>query len=463
MKLYIALFMSLLVTMTSCDDWLDVKPASKIEKDDLYETPEGFIDAAVGVYSLMASDNLYTNNLSLGVLEILGRNYGPSGATEQRLQSFYGYNYETIEAKATIKEIWGGLYSAIANCNMILEEAEKQQSSLDSMTYKYSVANAKALRAFLHFDALRMFAPSRIEGYTEKGIPYVTKVQAASTAHVPGNVAINLIIKDLEDARDIFALIDKNSPEYKNEEEVILPYTFGFDYYVTKAALARVYLYAGANSKAYKEAMEVINSDANSVSNFEYNYDQETLLKLYKQEFAVNIDNDFVGDQAKYNINRDASYDVNDRRSGWLVNLGPPPMFPGWPSIPEFTLRKFELQEGYKTFISAIRITEMYLIAAEAGIDAEGLAAMNDFLTIRGLPGIEQDELQDELVEQYQKEFVGEGQLWFFHKRRNSDNIINWGRNFNFEMFGYDKSEAYTFPMPTDEIDFGKPIKTDKK
>ena len=40
----------LVVVMSSCDSWLDLKPIDKVLEDQLYETEEGFKQALTGVY-----------------------------------------------------------------------------------------------------------------------------------------------------------------------------------------------------------------------------------------------------------------------------------------------------------------------------------------------------------------------------------------------------------------------------
>ena len=41
----------LVVVMSSCDSWLDLKPIDKVLEDQLYETEEGFKQALTGVES----------------------------------------------------------------------------------------------------------------------------------------------------------------------------------------------------------------------------------------------------------------------------------------------------------------------------------------------------------------------------------------------------------------------------
>ena len=99
----------------------------------------------------------------------------------------------------------------------------------------------------------------------------------------------------------------------------------------------------------------------------------------------------------------------------------------------------------------AIRLTEMYYIAAEClkEKDIDGaLRMLNAVREARGLDGfsnIDKDVLQKEIAKEYYREFAGEGQLYFYHKRVGTVNID-----------GVHANAAYVFPMPDVEIDLGR-------
>ena len=47
-------------TLTSCDDFLDVKSETVAKENELFETKEGFQDALTGCYELTAKTSLFT-------------------------------------------------------------------------------------------------------------------------------------------------------------------------------------------------------------------------------------------------------------------------------------------------------------------------------------------------------------------------------------------------------------------
>ena len=53
----------LVVVMSSCDSWLDLKPIDKVLEDQLYETEEGYKQALTGVFVELNQGSLYVCNL----------------------------------------------------------------------------------------------------------------------------------------------------------------------------------------------------------------------------------------------------------------------------------------------------------------------------------------------------------------------------------------------------------------
>ena len=71
---YITLFI-LFFSVTSCNDWLDVTPASQVPEEDQFKDEPGFRQALIGCYIGMASETLYGKNLSWYVLDVQDGKY----------------------------------------------------------------------------------------------------------------------------------------------------------------------------------------------------------------------------------------------------------------------------------------------------------------------------------------------------------------------------------------------------
>lgn len=52
MRKYIQIISFLLaaVTLSGCENWLDVKPETEVNEDDMFNTEQGFMDALYGIY-----------------------------------------------------------------------------------------------------------------------------------------------------------------------------------------------------------------------------------------------------------------------------------------------------------------------------------------------------------------------------------------------------------------------------
>src|SRR6202000_228444 len=85
------------------------------------------------------------------------------------------YNYADPNFVYRKDSTWKGLYNAVANCNMILQNVDSKKSVLSATDYGIIKGEALAMRAYLHFDVLRLFAPSYLNGASTSAIPYVTQ------------------------------------------------------------------------------------------------------------------------------------------------------------------------------------------------------------------------------------------------------------------------------------------------
>ena len=90
-------------------------------------------------------------------------------------------------------------------------------------------------------------------------------------------------------------------------------------------------------------------------------------------------------------------------------------------------LRNSKEANNLANFIPMIRVTEMYYIAAEcatASLDSLKATDLLDSVRVhRGLtkytlPALKRDSLNIEIRKEYQKEFLSEGQMFYFYKRK---------------------------------------------
>ena len=72
MKRYIAKIglAVVLVSLTACNDWLDVSPKTEIKAKDNFSSEQGFKDALTGCYLTMTSSSLYGKELTFGYQDL---------------------------------------------------------------------------------------------------------------------------------------------------------------------------------------------------------------------------------------------------------------------------------------------------------------------------------------------------------------------------------------------------------
>ena len=125
---YISMVLLAVMGLTSCNKWLDVNPKDKIVDESLFSDYRGFRNSLNGIYQEMVSPELYGRELSWGMASALGQDYSTeeSGAVYKEVQK---YNFENASVKNVTASIWTKAYNIIANCNKLIEEIEKRDSS----------------------------------------------------------------------------------------------------------------------------------------------------------------------------------------------------------------------------------------------------------------------------------------------------------------------------------------------
>ena len=110
--------------------------------------------------------------------------------------------------------------------------------------------------------------------------------------------------------------------------------------------------------------------------------------------------------------------------------------------------------ESYCYMIPLIRLSELYLIAAECETDTQqALNYLNTLRNHRNCPDLHPttpDELIEAVTTEFRKETIGEGQMFFFYKRRAAESIPN-GSSLTGNMTMLLKD--YVVPIPDSELD----------
>ena len=444
-----ALLIATIGILSSCKKFLDVQPEDKVLETQLFSTKQGIKTVLNGLYINLAGNQLYGDNLTLSTIEILAQRYNvPSTHSLTKIGS---YAYTDNPTQSRLENIWTGAYSTILNVNTFLENLNRYPGVLDAKTEKIYRGEATAMRAFLHFDLLRLYGPRySTADSTKMSLPYYETPQSSINPLLPANGFIQKVIDDLNTAESLLtedeiittgvniAAANASVDFLKNNRN------YRLNYYAVKALKARVFLYRGDKVNALKFAKEVIavsnvfpwTTTANALSE-KQNPDRVfttemmfgiTNTQLYARYLAlfdpgVSDANILAPITARLNT----VYESNE--NDYRFNLN-------W-QIPTTGVKAYKTFYKYadiidktKTFrftIPLVKISEVYFIAAESEpVAADGIAYLNTVRANRGLTALATTvNVNTELQKEYQKEFFGEGQLFYYYKRRNITSVPN--------------------------------------
>ena len=129
-------------------------------------------------------------------------------------------------------------------------------------------------------------------------------------------------------------------------------------------------------------------------------------------------------------------------------------------------------QKFYGTFCSAMKLSEAYYIASETamalGKELQGWILLNEMRKRRGVPELDPSyDYSDVMTKEYIREYIGEGQVFFYFKRLNKsfDNVYNGQKRIEIaimppfiysdkeEVSEEKKMQRYTLPLPKSETD----------
>jgi hypothetical protein len=473
----------------ACEKWLDVAPSSQIREEEQFQSETGFQQALLGCYLGMAKEALYGCYLSWYLPGMLSQTYNRTDYPYTIGYYFQRYAYaETISAR-TVESIWTQAYNVIANANNALKFIDQNKSILNAINYDLIKGELLAIRAYMHFDLLRLYGYGDLAHRTDKStlltIPYVTEMTKEMTEQSTYSEVILYIVNDLKAAITLLAsdpITGEHPDEFyaaANTEGFYNDRAMRLNYYAAKALLARAYMWEGsaANLEQAKTlALELIemNEDRNLFPWVSSDIDLH--IGLYPEHiFSVNVPQlwtqasayfllDFLNTDygALYitDANLKQMYEVDAGIGGADVRYGKGYYF----NINNYCVPLKVVQSAGRYVqprVSMIRLPELYYMAAEchgAGATPDYAKAKQLIRQVREMRGIATDftcndnaSLYEELHKEYQKEFVAEGVLFYFYKRLGQAGITDSNGNV-VEM----TDAKYTFPYPDFEIQSGR-------
>jgi len=474
--------LSLMLVICSCNKFLDVNPKTQIKEEDQFSTKQGFTDGLFGIYQGAAQPASYGKHLTFGFLDMLAQRYENKSITTSVFGKIARYNYTDADVQKVVDSVFNNNYASIAQANFILKNVDN--GVLDATTKAIVKGESLGMRAFLHFDLIRMFSNSYSDGANAStpSIAYLKTFTVKPTERLKLADALDACEADLKEAEQLLSINQDIDQIAQNQGSISAELFLKFrqnhlNYWAVKATLARLYLFKGDKVNALKYALEVINSNRFSFVNqstlvvdatlvtSDLTFSSEHIFSIYVSRLKTVADVLFkaetsvgeVGDLWSTRTNLNATYQTT------LPNYGSDVRSPIaskslWNELSASIVYSKKLWSDKsdnvkQRIIPVIKLAEMYYIAAESAPSiAEGTNYLNIVRVARLIPALSPPASQAlfdaEVQLEYRKEFYAEGQLWFYYKRKGVTTIPG---GLGISMTNL----QYTFPLPVAELEFG--------
>lgn len=369
----IAGIIALNVSCTDID--LEANPSDNVALEEGI-TDLGSATAAVdGMYDLLTLTNYYGRDFMV-VPEVTSDNILISTSNSGRFLA--EYQYSRLSTTTSVQRFWRDAYRTIGSSNYVLTYADNAK---DASAEQLSVikGHAHAIRALAHFDLLRAYAfpftttdtkvaPGADGKGGHLGIPLATVFNDDSflTKATVAKV-YEQIISDLE-----IAISSLPVAAYSNAPK--------FNQTGAQALLARVYLYKADYANAYTLADTVIKSGLYSLTS-NANYMKDWVGNPTSSEMILQLITSAKDNRGFDSLGSIYTVDGDDGNSGYgdlvpttdIQNLyTASDVRKGWFRDVKGTIYNYKFPNSWYSNIPVIRLSEMYLIKAEAAANGEG-------------------------------------------------------------------------------------------
>ncbi|MGN6164291.1 MAG: RagB/SusD family nutrient uptake outer membrane protein [Flavisolibacter sp.] len=362
---YITLLTAALVMGGCKKSFLEKTPNDSLTPEQALKDEGSLTSAVNGAYSDLRSVSLYGRDFT-----IIGDLMADNTYVEKKNSGRYliQYNYTMAANDGVATEMWTTAYTGILRANRVID------ANVTGGNVAAIKAEAYAIRALLYFKLVNIYAKPYTDDPNALGVPLVLHYDPYN---LPARNTVSEVYQQIvSDLKAAFA----DGPAYTNSSR--------FSKYAIEALLAKVYLYMGDKTNAKASAVDVINNGgftlvtpANYVnywSNPSYRSDKvETLFEVDADVINNNGFDDFAGmyfngyndiyaSSQLYNL-----YSATDVRKSVIV--------PGTTKSGNagYIVEKFpNATNDDRDNIKVLRLSDVYLIAAEASLPNETDALM---------------------------------------------------------------------------------------
>lgn len=457
-KYKIITLLVLIGAFSSCKkSFIELNPPTSLTPSQALGTEADLLVALRGAYAGLRGVDFYGRTIPV-LGDIMADNSYQHALNTNRYTLYNNYTFNTTDGNAL--GIWNSGYSVILRTNNIINASVGTSVKIDQ--YK---GEAYAVRALSYFTMVRYFARPYTDNPAGLGIPITTTYNPdAKPARSTVAEVYALILDDLNKAYTLMTTFTNSSQ---------------FSKYAAKALQAKVYLTMGDKANAKTAALDVINNGgftplttANHAA-----YWASGAIRTDKLETLFEVSSDAVSNLAfdglSYIYSQAGNYGdlvvsddfypafaAADVRKA-LYPVVPRPANPPGASIP--TVNKYPVITGDVSDTKVLRLSEMYLIAAEASLPAnetDALTYINFITTRRSAPAIASTgaALFEDILAERRRELAFEGDRYMDLMRLKRDVVrsVNYpaaARNMPYSNF------RRILPIPQTELDANENIR----
>jgi len=445
----------LFLSLASCEkSFLELQPPTSLTPEFALATEADLQVALRGAYAGLKNTALYGRSLPV-LGDIMADNTYQSTLNTNRYTSFNLYNY--LVTDGDVSGLWNASYTVILRANNIINSPIADNANIQQIK-----GEAYAIRALAYFNLVRYFASPYTVDPSKLGVPVITTYQAdlkperAKIADVYG-----LINKDLDKA---YTLMTK----FTNSSQ--------FSKYSAKALQAKVYLTMGDKTNAKTAALDVItNSGFTAISSAAHaGYWAGVAPRTDKVETLLEISFDAVANNAfdalSYIYLQSGNYGdmlcstelydlyetADIRKSLYATGTRG--------GLASVFVNKYTSFTGDHSDTKVVRMSEMYLIAAEASYPSntvDALKYVNEVTSRRGATAIASSgsALLEDIITERRKELAFEGER-YLDMQRLQRNIVR-SKNYPSSALSIDFTNyRRIMPIPQGELDANPNIKS---
>jgi len=439
-KLIIYITSILALGLFSCEKTLDVQPTNQVDASTSIKTPADAQIMINGIMRSMSSSDYYGRNFIL---------YGDAKGGDMTIPSqgrgndaLYTFNHSA--SSGSYSGFWSQIYFSLLQVNNLLQNIGQLETG-GATGYGSYKGQALTLRAIMYFDLVRLYGKTYDLDKNAFGIPNITTPLNSSAQPLRSTVNENYtqILSDLKAAAPLLGKTKSN----------------GFvNYYGNLAMQARVYLYMKDYANALKAAEEIITSNVYTlysnaawVDSWKLQYGSESIFEIGVYPLEGDLGANSIGAYHRkkgdggstilgwfiasdYFLNR-LKEDAADVRWG-VMNTDEisTTANPRKGALYKYSGSILLAGDGKSTStavnLKVIRLSEIYLIAAEAALPTDATKAATYLNAIRKrAPNLASATAAtvtvDMILDERSKELYGEGQRFFDMIRLNKSITFN--------------------------------------